>query len=278
MEQNVKDNTTFHDVTEIIYQFHHSTYIEDKHNPDKIGGIHKGRGKGRAKGKGRFFKPTFYVYNGNTGKSGKGKNNPSKGKSYGKGKYNSGKSKGKGGKFYKPNYGYAGSGNFNKQNKGKGKSRPYSGNINKGKGRGSYSPSCSICGKSGHTADTCWYAPTSPPSTNAVQHHHHPHQSASSCASTPATTASLGSGTQYYSMNLSAQPGVTHLPPDGISYGNAGIQSINGLDYKSIDINAVHIYKTSPQELREHWAVMVDTGAAISVAPEMFHYNRSTRK
>ena len=216
---------------------------------------------------------------------------------------NKDKNKGKGKKLNNPHYKQEEKGKPSKgKGKGKGKGKPNKGKgeayqsqpaAYKGKGKQQQLPKnqqwCSICFKKGHLAQACWWNPD--PYQQQLQHQkgtawptkgqQQPSQAWGQQPWSQQTSSQwLGGSVQWlggpqpqlYSMNQPAT--YTSLPPDNQSMlsleppSQASTQPVH-----SAPVFTIAMLKKSFQpfsKASKTWGILVDTGAATSVAPKSF--------
>ena len=257
--------SSFGDLDSLLQKYFNNTYVQSESSLNSVwdkAWRENQANKNKGKGKGKKLSNPHYKQE----KKGK----PSKGK---------GKGKGKG-----------------KPNKGKGEAYQSQPAASKGKGKQQLPKSqqwCSICFKKGHLAQACWWNPD--PYQQQLQHqkgaawptkgqHQQPSQAWGQQPPWPQQTSSQwlggnqavqwlgGPQPQLYSLNQPAT--YTSLPPDNQSMlsleppSQASTQPVH-----SAPVFTIAMLKKSFQpfsKASKTWSILVDTGAATSVAPKSF--------
>ena len=255
--------STFGDLDSLLQKYFNNTYVQSESSLnsvwDKAWRENQAKEKGKGKSKNKKLSNPHY-------------------KQEEKGKPNKGKGKGKG---------------KGKPNKGKGEAYPSQPAASKGKGKQQLPKSqqwCSICFKKGHLAQACWWNPD--PYQQQLQHQKGaawptkgqqqqawgqqppwPQQTSSQWLSGNQAVQWLGGPQpQLYSLNQPAT--YTSLPPDNQSMlsleppSQASTQPVH-----SAPVFTVAMLKKSFQpfsKASKTWGILVDTGAATSVAPKSF--------
>ena len=253
--------STFGDLDSLLQKYFNNTYVQSESSLnsvwDKAWRENQAKEKGKGKSKNKKLSNPHYKQD----DKGKGK-----GKSKGKGK--------------------------GKPNKGKGEAYQSQPAASKGKGKQQLPKSqqwCSICFKKGHLAQACWWNPD--PYQQQLQHQKGaawptkgqqqqawgqqpwPQQTSSQWLGGNQAVQWLGGPQpQLYSLNQPAT--YTSLPPDNQSMlsleppSQASTQPVH-----SAPVFTVAMLKKSFQpfsKASKTWGILVDTGAATSVAPKSF--------
>ena len=254
--------STFGDLDSLLQKYFNNTYVQSESSLnsvwDKAWRENQAKEKGKGKSKNKKLSNPHYKQ--------EEKGNPSKGK---------GKGKGKG-----------------KPNKGNGEAYQSQPAASKGKGKQQLPKSqqwCSICFKKGHLAQACWWNPD--PYQQQLQHQKGaawptkgqqqqawgqqpwPQQTSSQWLGGNQAVQWLGAPQpQLYSLNQPAT--YTSLPPDNQSMlsleppSQASTQPVH-----SAPVFTIAMLKKSFQpfsKASKTWGILVDTGAATSVAPKSF--------
>ena len=255
------NDSSFSDLDSLLQKYFNNTYVQSENSLNSVWDK-AWRDKNQAKGKGK-------------GKEGKGKKpNPyfkQKLEAGGKDK-NKGKGKGKG-----------------KPSKGKGEAYPSQPPSYKGTGKQQQLPKraqwCNICWKKGHSTEACWWNPAAqqqqqqqyqkgaawPSSSNQYQHPQ-PTQTWYSGQQQwpPQTQRQSFGGSQPQLYNIDQQAAYTSVPPDN--------QTMLSLEQQprasSQPVYSAPVYTIASLEsfstASNTWGILVDTGAATSVAPKSF--------